>query len=85
VIVTAKNQGGSGAGSVSLRLEIEDDDAMNRSISSIEAGASATVAFEVQLKKGDHKLTATVDRSDSVDESDDDNNRKTITVSCRDE
>jgi hypothetical protein len=61
VAVTVKNQGTARLQDLILSLEVDGDDARDKSLGSLDAGKDATVEFaDVQLKKGDRKLTASV-------------------------
>jgi hypothetical protein len=87
VAVVVKNGGALDAETFVVRLIVDDaqGDAMEQSVSGLEVGKEREVRFgDVRLKKGEHKLAVTVDSKQTVAESDEDNNGRTVTATCRD-
>jgi hypothetical protein len=85
ITITVKNGGSQPAGPSVVRLEV-DDDSDDKRIQSVDAGKSLDVTFEnVKLKDDEHRLRGTADAKDSVDEANEDNNTKTISVTCKEE
>jgi hypothetical protein len=83
VVVVVKNDGTAAAGKVTVQLAVEGGQTLTRVVASLEPGESDEATFEnVGLKKGQQKLTATVDPRNAFDEGDDDNNDLTVTVTC---
>jgi hypothetical protein len=67
-------------------VDDNDDDVSLRTVPSLDAGKEANVEFGgVQLKKGERKLTATVDPQKVMNESKEDNIEIKISARCRDE
>jgi subtilase family serine protease len=66
-----------------VRLTADGASAAEQTVNGLEAGQEQEVSFaDVQLKKGDRKLTATADPAKSVAELKDDNNDRTVTAVC---
>jgi hypothetical protein len=83
--VVVKNAGTSKAGSFVVRLTIDGENPVEQTVNGLDAGKEREVRFEdVRLKKGEHKLAATVDPKGSIAESDEQNNDRTVTATCRD-
>jgi hypothetical protein len=83
VAVVVKNAGDEKADAVAVRLTVDGAEAGTQAVKGLEAGKQREVRFEdVRLKKGEHKLTASVDPKDTVAESKADNNELTVTVGC---
>jgi hypothetical protein len=81
VMVTVKNQGTATVRDLIVNLQVNGGDDKDKSLGSLDAGNDATVEFgDVQLKKGDRKLTASVapKGSDKVIAED------TETINCKD-
>jgi hypothetical protein len=88
ITVVVKNDGAGSEAAFVVRLLVDDDDddASLRTVPSLDAGKEASVEFGgVQLKKGERKLTATVDPQKVMNESKEDNNEIKISARCRDE
>lgn len=86
VTITLKNGGGKAAGPFKVQLEVDGDDKDEESLPGLDAGKTIDVTFDkVKLKKGDRSLEATADSKQQVSESNETNNSRTVTVSCRDE
>jgi len=88
VTVRVKNQGSKAAGGFVVRLVVdhETDDADEQSTNGLAAGASVDLTFDrVKLKKDDRSLAATADAKSSVAESKEDNNTRSVSVSCKNE
>jgi hypothetical protein len=86
VVVVVKNAGPAAisTGPVTVRLAVDGDTAGELSVPAVEAGQEREARFEdVRLKKGPHKLAATVDPSGSIPESNEENNRRTVTAACQ--
>jgi hypothetical protein len=84
ISVAVKNGGSQPAGGSVVRLEVDDDDSDDKRVQSIDGGKSFEVTFEdVKLKEKEHSLRVTADAKDSVDEANEDNNTKTIWVTCK--
>jgi hypothetical protein len=61
VAVSVKNQGAATVRDLIVSLKVDGDDARDKPLNSLDAGKDATVELgDVQLKKGDRKLTASV-------------------------
>jgi hypothetical protein len=87
VAVVVTNAGKAKAEGFAVRLVVDAarDDAMERSVSGLEAGQEREVRFEeVRLKKGEHELSATAAGKSNVGESKDDNNELKVTARCKD-
>jgi hypothetical protein len=83
VSVTVKNAGTADAEGFVLALAVDGGDAIEQSVSGLEAGKEREVTFEdVKLKKGERKLAATADAKNALAESKDDNNGRTVTAVC---
>jgi len=86
VVVVVKNLGAAGAEGFAVRLLVDDGDPVEKSIGSLDTGQEREVRFgDVRLKKGEHKLTATVDPKNTVAESNADNNDLRVTAACKDD
>lgn len=88
VRVKVKNQGAADAADIVVKLVVANspDVSLEKSLKKLGAGAAEDVDFDdVQIKSGERKLTATVDATSSVSETKDDNNSRSITLSCKDE
>jgi hypothetical protein len=76
-----------------LRLVVDDkqNQALERTVGQGPSSAARLVPIleirfeDVRLNQGEHSLTATVDPANAIAESNEGNNSKTITVSCRNE
>jgi subtilase family serine protease len=67
-----------------VRLDADGDEAGDESVDGLEAGKEREVRFgDVRLKKGEHKLSATLDQKHVVAESNDENNERTAAATCR--
>jgi hypothetical protein len=83
VSVVVKNDGAAVARKVAVQLAVDGGQAATKQVASVQPGEAEEVAFEdVRLKKGQQKLTATVDPKNAVDEGDDGNNDLSVTVTC---
>jgi hypothetical protein len=85
VAVVVKNGGLGQAGSFVVRLTVDGDEAAEQSVNGLDAGQEREVRFDgVRLKKGEHKLAATLDPKNTVVESKEDNNQRQVTARCQD-
>jgi hypothetical protein len=88
VRVRVKNQGTGNAANVLVKLVVANspDTSLKKSIKDLAAGEAEDVDFDdVQIKSGERELTATADADNTISESKDDNNARSITMSCKDE
>ena len=86
VTVVVKNAGTDKAGAFAVRLDVDGDEVGVETVDGLEAGKEREVRFkDVRLKKGDRELTASADATGSVDESDDEENDRSVTVRCQDD
>jgi subtilase family serine protease len=86
VAVLVKNGGDATAGELVVRLVVDNaqDDALERSVSGLEAGKEREVRFDdVRLKQGERQLRVVVDATSAVAESNEDNNDLTVTAGCQ--
>jgi subtilase family serine protease len=64
-------------------LTVDGVDVAEQSAVELEPGQEHEVRFEgVELKKGEHKLTALADANREVTETDEGNNTLTVTATC---
>jgi len=77
--VTVKNQGSGRASSSRVDFYIDDSSRGYQDVPEIVAGATATKTFTWIAQAGSHDIKAVADSSDTVTESDETNNEKTIT------
>jgi subtilase family serine protease len=88
VDVVIKNQGSTPAGGFLVELVVDNGSEPPRGagVPGLAAGAEYTAGIgTVTLQKGQHSLTASVDGRNQVAESDEDDNKKTVNVTCKDE
>jgi hypothetical protein len=87
VTVTVKNVGAGTIAGLSVLLEVDGDDEQTKTPGALDAGKSASVTFaDVELKRGDHKLAASVRVTGSAGVSSSDaTESREISVTCRDE
>lgn len=88
VTIVVKNQGTGAAGPFTVRVAVgnESTDVDEQSAPSLAPGKSQDVTFDnFNLKKKEHTITATADTKNVVQESNENNNAKSVTVSCKDE
>jgi subtilase family serine protease len=89
VTVLVKNQGPTKAGDFFVRLVVDGGgtDAVEQLLADgLHAGTETPITFEaVRLKKGSHSLAATADAQAGVAESNETNNTRTATASCKDD
>jgi subtilase family serine protease len=86
VAFSLQNLGGTAAGAYLARLAVDDDDVVEKAVEGLDAGKSVDVTFEdVRIKKRTHTLYATADAKDAVTESNENNNIKSVSVSCKDD
>jgi len=84
VAVVVKNAGAADVEGFAVRLAVDGGEALEESVDGLEAGKEREVRFgDVRLKKGEHQLAATADPKNTVAESADDNNERTVAVACR--
>jgi hypothetical protein len=76
--VTIKNQGSGDAGPSTIEYYVDGSYEGYDPVSSIPAGGTATKHFTWSAEPGDHSIRAVVSYSDSVPESDENNNEKEI-------
>jgi len=79
--VTIKNQGSARAGSSRVTFYIDGSSRGYQEVQRIDAGATATNTFTWTAQAGSHAIKAVTDLNDTVPESDEDNNEKTVTFS----
>ena len=83
VTIVLKNAGSGKASTFAVRLTLDGDEVDSAQVDGLDAGKEREVSFgEVRLKKGSHKLAATVDAKNTVAEASDENNDRTVTVGC---
>jgi hypothetical protein len=85
VAVVVKNTGTADASGFAVRLVVDgaESSAFEQAVQSLEAGKEREVRFEgVELKKGEHKLTALADSNRQVTETNEENNALTATARC---
>jgi len=88
VAVVVMNGGTANAGAFAVRLQVDGaaDQTTEEAVPGLEAGQEREVRFDdVRLKKGEREFTATADASKTVDESDEDNNARTVSARCKDD
>jgi subtilase family serine protease len=84
VSVVVKNAGMARAGSFTVRLEVDGGQAIEMDVPGLEATQEHEARFDdVRLKKGEHRLTVTVDSKNTVAEANEDNNVRTVTATCQ--
>jgi subtilase family serine protease len=86
--VAVKNAGTADAGEFALRLVVDgdDDETMVKQVAELAAGQEREVRFDnVRLKPGGRQLTATADATQAVAESNENNNEKSVSVTCEDD
>jgi hypothetical protein len=86
-VVTAafRNGGSAKAEGFAVRLTVDGASAGEQTVNGLEAGQEQEVRFaDLQLKKGEHTLTLTVDSKDSIAESSEQNNERTVSAICKD-
>jgi hypothetical protein len=82
VAVVVKNAGSGDGADFTVRLSVNGRDVFV-TMGGLQAGEERSVAFSaVPLKKGEQKLTATVDPDGALDESDEDNNELKVSARC---
>ena len=65
-------------------LSVDDGTSKTESVTSLDAGKEREVRFDgVRLTRGDHTLTATADATKAVAESDEGNNDRAVSATCR--
>jgi hypothetical protein len=85
VTLRVKNDGAGAATSVIVRLDVGDDDT-EKSVPGLDGGKEHDVKFEdIQFKKGQNRVTVTIDAKKTVTESDENNNERQLTVNCRED
>jgi hypothetical protein len=83
VVVVVKNDGTESAEKITVQLAVDGGQTVTKLIASLEPGEAAEATFaDVGLKKGQQKLTATVDPKNVIDEFDDGNNDLTVKATC---
>jgi hypothetical protein len=86
VTVVVKNEGAADAEKLTVRLVVDgvEDPALEKSANGIKAGQEQEVRFEdVRLRKGERKLTASVDARGAVSESNETHKGRTVTADCQ--
>ena len=84
VSVVVKNGGAGKTEKFAVRLTVDGDEAGDRTMDGLEPGFEREVRFEdVRLKKGEQKLTATVDPKNTVAESNEQDNDREVTARCK--
>lgn len=85
IVVNVKNLGDGKVSNLVVRLKVDDDDPVEKSLPSLDSGNDANVDFNnLQLNKGERKLSATVDTKEPLGETSDSNNTMKSTVNCQD-
>jgi hypothetical protein len=85
VSVVVKNAGKARAEAFVVSLVADGGDAIEEAVNGLEAGKEREVKFEdVELKKGAHKLVASVDAKGTVTEPNEENNGREVTAQCKD-
>jgi subtilase family serine protease len=85
VAVVVKNEGKAEAKDFLVRLVVDDDETIEKNVNGLDAGKEQEVRFgSVQLKKGEHELSATADAKETVAESNDGNNTLKVSARCKD-
>jgi hypothetical protein len=83
VAVTLKLDGKNPSGLFTTRLTVDGVDVAEESALGLELGQEHEARFEgIELKKGEHKLTALADANREVTETNEDNNVLTVTARC---
>jgi len=88
VTVVVKNQGAAAATGFAVRIlpDNDDDETKEKTGLNLDAGKDLEVRFDdLRLNEGDHKLVATADSKNTVGESNEDNNKREVSVKCKDE
>jgi subtilase family serine protease len=88
VDVVVKNQGNAPAGGFLVQLVVDNgsDPPRGAGVPGLAAGAEYTAGIGiVNLNQGQHALTASVDAKNQVAESDEDDNKKTANITCKEE
>jgi subtilase family serine protease len=88
VRVKVKNQGAADAADIVVKLVVANnpDVSLEKLLKKLDAGESDTVDFDdVSIKSGERNLTASVDAAGAVGESQEDNNTRSVTLTCKDE
>lgn len=80
VTVSIKNQGKGIAGNSRLYFCIDDNYKLHQEITETGAGAITTNTFEWTVKSGRHIIMAIADEDDSIIESNEANNEKTVSI-----
>ena len=84
VAVVVKNNGSGDSGRFTTRL-IVDGDETDATVDNVRTGEEREVAFgNVQMKKGERTLKTIADAERTIDESDEDNNDRTVSARCTD-
>jgi subtilase family serine protease len=81
VTVTIKNQGSAAAGASQVECYVDSVILATKPVSTLNAGAAATVAFTWQARAGSHTFKAIADSAGVITETDETNNIKTFTMS----
>lgn len=79
--VTIKNQGSSQAGNFRVAYYIDDTYLTSAPVSLIDPGATENQTFTWTAQAGSHDIKAVVDQDNSVTESQESNNERTVTLS----
>jgi hypothetical protein len=86
VTVTVKNAGAARAEGFAVRLTVDGAEAGEQTVNGLDAGKEREVRFgEVQLKKGEHQITASADAKETVSEADEENNEAKVSPRCKDD
>lgn len=86
VVVRVKNGGSKASGPFAVRVVLDDDDTDEDTVPGLDAGKTVDVTFnKVRFKKGNHEIQAQADARSAIAESNEINNTKTVTVTCRDQ
>ena len=80
-IVTIKNQGSSQAGNFSVAYYIDDTYLTSAPVSLIDPSATENQTFTWTARGGSHDIKAVVDQDNSITESQESNNERTVTLS----
>lgn len=78
--VTIKNQGKSSAGYSWVYFYIDDSNRFQQNMGGIDAGVTVTITFAWIAQAGSHAIKAVADGENYINESDESNNTKTVTL-----
>jgi len=88
VTAVVKNQGTGAAGGFTVRLIVDDAShaAVIESVGALDVGNQREIRFGgVELKKGERTLAVRADAEQAVPESNEGNNDRTVSATCKDD